>query len=361
MSVKVLHLVDHLNDYCGMSGSTMHMITAVRSRGYEGEIWSGPGDAMQQARDQAIDVTWDDGFSKKKSMGNILRTAAHIHRYVNNHEVDIIHSHHRMLGLIGWFVAQWHGLPIVHTDHNLLYGYGSLSYWGDKVIAVSNLNKQNLHNDFNIPNDKIVTCVEFADLDNLLANPLEEQGAMTHIGQMGRLAEQKGQRYLLNGFYKYLKIKPDATLTIKGDGPLKGDLQEQAQRLGIASSVTFEAPDHDIGAFFEKIDCFLISSIFEGSCTVAAEAAAYGVPIIATRVGGITDYLSDGHNAILIDSKSPEAIVEGLNRMHDLKAEGRQTLVENGKSSIRKVFDREQQAEVLANVYDEVLAAKGRS
>lgn len=355
MPTNVLHLVDHLNEYCGMSLSTINMIISTRKQGFRGEILSGEGTAFDRAKSDNINVIAFNKFTKKKSPKNFWSIAADIDKIVKRNDIALIHAHHRWLGFIGWFVARWNGIPIVHNDHNLLYGNKYFSYWGDKVVAVSEANKKHLNEYFNISKDKIVTCYEFANLDHLKGHNIEVPEKCTHFGQMGRLAEQKGQKYLIEGFSEYLKINNNARLTIKGDGPLKKDLAEQVAELGIADHVYFEAPDNDIRAFFEKIDCFIISSIFEGSCTVAVEAAAFGVPIISTDVGGIKNYLEDGTNAILIKHASPAEILKGLKKMDEMSTPTRQKMAEKAREAIRVIFDRDRQAQTMSGVYKEVL------
>lgn len=355
MSYRVLHLVDHLNENCGMSLSTINMITPLRKTGFEGEILSGPGSAFNRARNHEIKVSELANFSKSKTPANLFSLARQIHRYLKDNDIDIIHAHHRLLGLVGWAVARLNGIPIIHTDHNILYGKKHTSYWGDSVITVSGT-KNHLEDYFNIDENKILDCYEFTNLEGLWENEIDEPGQISTIGQLGRLAEQKGQKYLLDGFGMFLDGNDKSLqLAIKGGGPLKADLELQAAELGIAENIEFVPTSDNIKSFFKEIDCFILSSIFEGTCMAVVEAAAYGLPIIATRVGAIPEYLEDGESAILIDSYSVEEIESGLQRMVALSAEERRQMAEKARHSIQTKFDPDRQASKVSDEYKRIL------
>src|SRR5699024_11487605 len=117
MPLKVLHLVDHLNEYCGMSLSTINMITACRGQGYEGKILSGVGTAFSQAQKKGIAVEEFGHFGKQKSIANFWNIALDIDIIVKENNIDLLHVHHRWWGFIGWFVAHWDSMPVVHSDH----------------------------------------------------------------------------------------------------------------------------------------------------------------------------------------------------------------------------------------------------
>ena len=133
---------------------------------------------------------------------------------------------------------------------------------------------------------------------------------------VGRLSEKKGVTYLLRAMAREPLRSTTASLAIVGDGPLRESLGTEAESLGIADRVRFLGPmDHrDLPIAYASSDIFVAPSIIaeggdrEGLPTVLCEAAASGLPAIATRVGGIPEVVRDGETGILVDEKNPDAL-----------------------------------------------------
>jgi glycosyltransferase involved in cell wall biosynthesis len=107
---------------------------------------------------------------------------------------------------------------------------------------------------------------------------------------VGRLAVQKDQAMLLDALAR-LKNRP-WRLTLVGNGPLRGDLERQAARLGLASRITF-AGFVDPLPHFAAADLFVLPSRWEGLPAVALEALAAGLPVVATDCApGLTELLA---------------------------------------------------------------------
>jgi len=157
----------------------------------------------------------------------------------------------------------------------------------DKTVALSRLVSEDLHKNFCIPEDKIVTIYNHCDaalLKELAQNATE---SMQHpegfkYVTMGRLNIQKGQWHLLRAF-KYVVAKyPDSKLIILGEGELKTKLEELATNLGIMDSVTFTGYIKAPHSYLSKCDVFVFPSLYEGLGNVLLEAMALGMPIIST-------------------------------------------------------------------------------
>ncbi len=113
---------------------------------------------------------------------------------------------------------------------------------------------------------------------------------------VGRLAPQKNLDMMLRAFSKINKAHPDSYLLLAGDGPLKAELLELANTLGIQDSVRFEGmvPYEKIPSYFAAADLFVLSSIYEGNARVLAEAAATGLTAVSTDVSGASDTIING-------------------------------------------------------------------
>jgi glycosyltransferase involved in cell wall biosynthesis len=110
------------------------------------------------------------------------------------------------------------------------------------------------------------------------------------VGAVGRLTPMKGFAHLLGAFSIVLEKQPAARLVLFGDGELRGALEAQAARLGIAASVRFAGFREDVGALYDALDVFVLPSVRDESMSHAAlEAMAHARPVVVSEVasGGL--------------------------------------------------------------------------
>ena len=131
----------------------------------------------------------------------------------------------------------------------------------------------------------------------------------------GRLAEKKGVSYLIEAMPHIMSQERDVSLIVCGDGPLRGELEQLTEGLGLQQAVRFAG--YVTG---DKIDCFslcdslIVPSIVaesgdtEGLPVVVLEGLAAGKPVIAANVGGIGDAIKDGWNGLLVEQRNPRQI-----------------------------------------------------
>jgi glycosyltransferase involved in cell wall biosynthesis len=128
-------------------------------------------------------------------------------------------------------------------------------------------------------------------LDRFLAHPASPGSARPAIrfGTIGRLVPAKGHAILIEAFSRIADRLPEATLKIVGYGPLEDQLRAQIRRLGIDGRVTLAGRTDDTARVFQSLDVFVFSSVNEGLPLVIMEAMAAGLPIVSTRIGGVSE------------------------------------------------------------------------
>ena len=132
------------------------------------------------------------------------------------------------------------------------------------------------------------------------------------IGTVGRLAEIKRQDLLIRAFARIRQQVPDSHLLLVGDGPLLRVLHDLALDLGISDSVHFAGYHPDSAPFLQTMDVFALTSRSEGMPQALLEALVVGLPVIATRVGGIPEIIENGRTGLLFDSGEEVALTAGL-------------------------------------------------
>jgi glycosyltransferase involved in cell wall biosynthesis len=176
---------------------------------------------------------------------------------------------------------------------------------------------------------------------------------------VGRLYEQKGVRYLLEAMPRVLEVLPEASLVIVGDGPLREELTNMAQRLGIADRVRFlgSLPADQLPAYYATADVFVAPSIIgdSGDREAYAEAMASGCPVIGSAIGGTRELIIENKTGVLVPQKDPEALASALCRVLDGE-DTDQEIRRNALSWVRNRFDQGAVAERYAEVFNKVAA-----
>jgi glycosyltransferase involved in cell wall biosynthesis len=133
---------------------------------------------------------------------------------------------------------------------------------------------------------------------------------------VGRLASNKGLEELVQAFASMRQRVPDAELVLIGeDGGMRPTLERLVQELGVSRQVHFTgyiADEQMLASGFAEARVFVLASEYEAFGLVLLEAMAQGTPVIASRVGGIPEFVEDGKAGRLIPPKNPSAIEAAL-------------------------------------------------
>jgi glycosyltransferase involved in cell wall biosynthesis len=132
------------------------------------------------------------------------------------------------------------------------------------------------------------------------------------VGNVGRLAPQKGQRHLIAAMPLLLERVPGAHAIIAGGGDLEDYFRDLARELGVADRVHVLGPRRDVPALMHAMDVFAMPSIWEGFGLVLLEAMAAGRPIVASRVATIPEVVADGETGVLVPAGDPLALADAL-------------------------------------------------
>lgn len=159
---------------------------------------------------------------------------------------------------------------------------------------------------------------------------------------VGRLAEKKGVRYLIEAMPRILEKYSDAVLVVIGDGVLKDQLYDAVNALHIKKSVKFigSLPNSQLPPYFATADVFIgpsTSDGLEGLGVVFLEALASGVNVVASDVGGISDIITNGMTGMLVPEKQPRAIADAVIELLN-NAPLRHTLKQNGLERVYRQF-----------------------
>jgi glycosyltransferase involved in cell wall biosynthesis len=174
------------------------------------------------------------------------------------------------------------------------------------------------------------------------------------VGNVGRLAPQKGQRHLIEAMPFLLERVPQAHAVIAGGGDLEDYLRDLAREVGVAERVHVLGPRRDVPALMHALNVFAMPSIWEGFGLVLLEAMAAGVPIVASRVATIPEVVVDGATGLLVPAGDEVALAEALARLAN-DPPAAQRMGEAGRQRLRRHFSIDKMVGDTELLYRELL------
>lgn len=174
---------------------------------------------------------------------------------------------------------------------------------------------------------------------------------------IGRLDPQKGYYDLLTAFALIAARHERAHLVIIGDGPLRGGLEARRADLGLTARVHFPGRRDDVPGLLAACDVFVLASHWEGMPNVVLEAMAAGRPIVATRVEGVAELLSDRESGLLVPHSEPALLGRALERLLDEPGLARH-FGKCAQSVVNKSFAESVPAIATSDLYRTLLGGK---
>ena len=358
--IKVIHIITSLN----FGGAERMLLDLVR--GFSPDFFDVKvatvvrgGALVDDFRNAGIPT---HVFEKKGKIG--LGVIWKLWRFLRREKPDIVHTH--LFGGDTWgrIAAILARVPvIISTEHNTNFDEGwikrkikkFLSLFTKKIVAVSAAVKNYSVSCDKIKEKKIVVIANGINLDKFAGISEKEFGDPPVIGVIGRLEEQKGHQYLFEAL-NLIKTIP-WTLWVVGDGSKKVELERLAKDLNLRERIIFLGARKNIAEILSGIDIFVMPSIWEGLGLAALEAAAAGKPIVASRVGGIPEIISDGETGVLVEPKNVKSLADGLERVLLGKVDARE-MGSRAREMVKEKFSAERMVEAYEKLYEELINKK---
>ncbi|AGP42094.1 glycosyltransferase family 4 protein [Sorangium cellulosum] len=292
--------------------------------------------------------------------------------------IRLVHTHNpgpHLYGALAAGLARAASLPgrgggpcVIHTKHGRNYPKQKrkvlvnrlAAALTDRVVAVSDDARAVALEVERVDPARVVTILNGVDTD--VFRPGDAGAARArlgvpasgyHVGCVARLSPEKDHATLLAAFARLREVRPDAHLTLIGDGPLRPALEEQAARLGLGGAVTFTGTRGDVAELLPAFDVFALASLTEGISLTLIEAAAAGLPIVATRVGGNPEIIEEGSTGLLVSPGAPEPLAAALEAV--AAREDRAAMGERGRARVIERFGLDQMVRAYEALYAEVL------
>jgi sugar transferase (PEP-CTERM/EpsH1 system associated) len=292
---------------------------------------------------------------------------------------DVVHSHQLATLLYGGAAATSLGVPVVvHTEHGReryatrlrtrVLGrtagrfcdvfYCLTADMAGEVRAARIVPERKLrviHNGIDVAKFQAATGDDLVATRAALGVPADAP----LIGTVGRLSEVKRQDVLLRAFARVRQAVPKAHLVLVGDGPLLSELQSLAAALDVADAVHFAGYQPHSGPFLRAMDVFALTSRSEGMPQAVLEASVIGLPVVASRVGGLPEVIEEGATGLMFPPGDDAALASAL---CDLLSDPvrRQALGSAARARVETKFSVARMANDYHRDFLRLLEARGR-
>jgi len=151
---------------------------------------------------------------------------------------------------------------------------------------------------------------------------------------------------------------PNTVLLIAGVGPLQAKAESLIQELGIGDRVRLLGLRSDIPELMNAADAYVMSSQWEGLPMVLLEAAATGLPIVSTRVGGTGEVVLDGKTGVLVDPQDSGALAAGMEYLMDIDGGQSLEMRQAAREHILENYSLDAIVTLWESIYRNLLAVK---
>jgi len=297
-----------------------------------------------------------------------LRSVLALKRLLRSERVDVLNCHNSFPRLYGTMAARLAWVPVVVSTQHAVWRDGEverppvlarlMNPFVTHFVAVARAVEQEGIRSGHIRRGRSSVIYNGIDLDRFAPHPGPSPGAEVVLGCVGRLVPEKGHDLVLRAVHRLRAGGAQVQLHVVGDGALRGALEARARSLGIDDSVRFFGFRSDVAQVLRSMDILVSASSNEGLPLAVIEAMASGLPVVATRVGGVPELVEDGRNGLLVPPGVSGALacaIEKLVRRPDLRA----AMGSEGRRLAMAKFDLDLCARRYEELYLRLLKGRG--
>ena len=222
-----------------------------------------------------------------------------------------------------------------------------------------------VNSNFRAVREKVVTAYNGINVEPFVDSGLTREQARARLGlpgkegfvygTVGRLVETKGQKVLLKAFAKVYEQYPESWLILAGAGRLESELRSLANDLDIHERVVFLGFRTDIPEILKAYDVFVLPSIAEGLPGALLEAMATGIPVIASRVGGVPKILNSPDLGVMVSPSSVDELSMAMEQLSSMDEMKRNEVGKALRQRVLEEFTTEKMVSAMVGHYMEVM------
>ncbi|MFA5029349.1 MAG: glycosyltransferase family 4 protein [Patescibacteria group bacterium] len=296
------------------------------------------GELAERAKNQGLkSITFKNLVREINPLKDLL-AVWEIKKTIEKEKPDIIHLNSSKAGVVGSLAAKLakHKARVIFTCHGWVFNESlnpliklaylvlekSTSRFKDKIICLSQLDKQSALKKNIAPQNKLAVIPNGINLDKIKF--LDQPEARKKLGLpltgiiVGTIANfyaNKGLKYFIEAI-KIINTDPIPVVAVViGDGELRPELENLIKEAGLENKFILAGSQSDAAQYLKAFDLYLCSSLKEGLPYSILEAMAAGLPIVATRIGGIPEIIKDGKTGLLSEPGNSAKLAEKIKQV----------------------------------------------
>ncbi|MFH1460251.1 MAG: glycosyltransferase [Candidatus Omnitrophota bacterium] len=351
----------------GVERGTIDLADALVSQGHQSVVVSAGGRLVEQL--QTIGSKHYRLNVHKKSLFSVINCTIKLIRIIKKEKIDIVHARSRVPAWIGFLACFFTQTKFITTCHGYYskHFFSRVMGWGKIVIVISQIIGRHMIEDFNVSREKIRLIYRGVDLKDFIfrgLNSVKEKSKNNKkekvIGIIGRISPIKGHVHFLKAIPIITSQISNLKAVIIGEAPLNrqeyvDELKALTQQLNIEKIVEFMGNVSDIPTVLKKMDLLIMATTTqEAFGRVVIEAGAVGVPVVATRVGGVVEIIDHEKDGLLVESANPHELAQAAIRI--LKDENlSQQFIKNLREKVVSKFSLNSLVTKTISLYNELI------
>ncbi|MBL8014278.1 MAG: GT4 family glycosyltransferase PelF, partial [Candidatus Omnitrophica bacterium] len=358
--MKILQILPELN-VGGVETGTVDFARYLVEHKHESIVVSNGGRLVDQllkegSRHYSLPV-------HKKSLFSMIRCYHRLVKILLKENVDVVHARSRIPAWIAYFASRKAKTSFITTCHGYYSNnpFSRVMGLSKLVIVISEVIGRHMVHDFKVPSENIRLIARSVDQQRFNV-PRRNDPTCPVIAILGRISPIKGHEYFLRAMVKVVRSKPFCKIWIIGDAPAskpeyRHELEVLARRLGLRNHVEFLGNRSDVPQLLSQVDVMVMATVTqEAFGRVIIEAQAAGVPVVATKIGGIVEVVDHEKTGLLVLPKDSEGMADAVLRLLN-EQKFAQSLVVNAKKKIADKYTVKHMADATLNVYQELVTS----
>lgn len=320
--MKVLYVITKSE----MGGAQIHIAGLMRRHNEKGDtvaVLAHPGGFLEDfCREQNVDFFSNTSYQNTFNIFTLVNALTRTIRIIKDFKPDVVACHSGIAGVMGRLGAFLSRIPVVYTVHSYAFMPGHpyvrrifayigeyfLSFISTETISVSQYGKQIAEKYGLYRAREIQVIYNGVPCESLEGTPVGINTRERHIVFVGRLARPKTPGIIIRALSQISSnVRIPVIFHIVGDGPERESLESLVKDLRLSQYVIFHGSciQSEVRSLLEHADVFVLPSDWEGLPISILEAMSYGVPVVASDVGGVRELITSETGILMNKNAQP--------------------------------------------------------
>lgn len=328
--IKILYIITKSN-FGGAQKYVYELATSAPKEKFEVVVALGGNgilkDKLESGEIRTIQIP---NLENRISLTKDLQVLAYLLRIIKIEKPDIIHLNSSKIGVVGSFAGLLSKTKTIFTAHAWAFNENrsaiskfifKIIYWktillSNKTIAVSNKTKDQVSK-WPFVKNKITVIhngvkeIKFFEKEES-RNRLKINRADIVLGTLSELHHIKGLDILIRAMKSLVEINPNIKLIVFGEGEERKKLEKLISKYTLEENIILLGFVKDAARYLKALDVFVLASRSEALSIAILEAGLANLPVVATKVGGIPEIITDKENGLLVEKENPEELINAI-------------------------------------------------